>query len=131
MAGKSQGMTPSIYLWHIAAATLAAAVLACSSVPLGAAPRASEASCRQAVNGLISLIDAGSYDTALYRDTYAVVVKSCGPASRPAKTAAPPPSRDQCHALAAALVDLIEDDRMNTAAFVEARGDFAAACGPR
>lgn len=108
-----------------------AAVLVSAPLASSAAPRASEASCRQAVNGLISLLDAKTDNTPLYRDTYAVVVNSCGPPSHPAKTTAPPPSRDACRDLAAALVDLIEDGNMNTAAFVKARGDFAVACGPR
>jgi hypothetical protein len=29
------------------------------------------------------------------------------------------------------LVDLIDDGKMNTGAFVKARGDFAVACAPR
>ncbi len=97
------------------------------------APRFGEKSCREAVNGLISLLDAKTDNTALYRDTNAVVVNTCGPAATKAepKPAAPPPGRDACHDLAAALVDLIEDGKMNTKAFVEARGRFAQACPPR
>lgn len=98
-----------------------------------AAPRSSEKSCREAINGLINLPDAKTDNTALYRDTYAVVVDTCGPAATRAepKPAAPPPGRDACHDLAAALVDLIEDGKMNTPAFMKARGDFALACAPR
>ena len=97
------------------------------------APRFGEKSCREAVNGLISLLDAKTDNTALYRDTNAVVVNNCGPAATKAepKPAAPPPGRDACHDLAAALVDLIEDGKMNTKAFVEAHGRFAQACPPR
>jgi hypothetical protein len=118
------------------AAALAAAVFVFASPVFAApkaAPRASEGSCRQAVNGLISLIDAKTDNTPLYRDTYAVVVNTCGPPAPNAgsKLGAPPPGRDACHDLAAALVDLIEDGKMNTAAFVKARGDFAVACAPR
>jgi hypothetical protein len=106
-----------------------------------AAPRASEGSCRQAVNGLISLLDAKTDsnadaktdNTPLYRDTYAVVVNTCGP---PAPNAKPEPGAlapggVPCHDLAAALVDLIDDGKMNTATFVKARGDFAVVCAPR
>jgi hypothetical protein len=46
-----------------------------------AAPRSNPASCREAANGLISLLDAGKDDGALYLDTYAVVGTTCGPAS--------------------------------------------------
>jgi hypothetical protein len=106
-----------------------------------AAPRASEGSCRQAVNGLISLLDAKTDsnadsktdNTLLYRDTYAVVVNTCGPPAPNAKPepGASPPGGVACHDLAAALVDLIEDGKMNTATFVKARGDFAVVCAPR
>jgi hypothetical protein len=111
----------------------AIAIVVCGARPSGAAPRASEASCRQAVNGLISLLDAKTDNTALYRDTFAVVVDTCGSAatkSEPKPGAALLP-RDACHDLAAALVDLIEDGKMNTAAFAKARADFAQACPPR
>ena len=98
-----------------------------------AAPRSNPASCREAANGLISLLDAGKDDGALYRDTYAVVVTTCGPASPTPRPAAPPSpvGRAQCSALAAAMVDLIEDDKMESAEFVRARGAFADACTPR
>lgn len=116
-------------------APLAAAVLVCVSLSSGAAPRASESSCREAANGLISLLDAKTDtktdNTALYRDTYNVVVNTCGPIAQARQPTQPPRSRDACHDLAAALVDLIEDGKMNTNAFVKARGDFAAACRPR
>ena len=85
--------------------------------------------------------------TALYRDTFAVVVNTCGPASpAPAPAATPeslpqssplavpravPIDRAACHDLAIALNDIIEDDKMNTADFVKARGAFAQSCAPR
>jgi hypothetical protein len=112
-----------------AAAVVGFAPLAAAAAQ--AAKRSSEASCRQAANGLVSMLDAKTDDTALYRDTYAVVVRTCGPASAVPKPATPPPNRDACHDLAAALVDAIEDGKMNTAAFVKARTDFARACAPR
>jgi hypothetical protein len=84
------------------------------------------------LNGLVSLVDAKIDDTALYRETYALVVDTCGPASlKPAPKPNPPPPRAPCHNLAAAVVDLIEDGKMNTAAFVKARTAFAQACAPR
>lgn len=50
--------------------------------------------------------------------------------SRPA--AAPSPfDRARCRDLAAAIVDLIEDDKMDSAEFAHARNRFAAACPPR
>ena len=119
---------------HKAVAAVAAAVVVGASLASAApqsAPPASEGSCRQAVNGLISLIDAKTDNTPLYRDTFGVVVNTCGPVATAWTPSAPPPSRDACHDLAAALVDLIEDGKMNSVAFVKARGDFALACAPR
>jgi len=117
---------------------VAAAVLfVCSAHPAFAArmiPRPGAGSCREAVNGLISLLDAGADNTPLYRDTYHVVVDTCGPVARAPLPQEPPrelPGRETCHNFAAALLDLIEDGKMSSSAFVKARGDFAAACGPR
>lgn len=110
---------------------VAAAALICTAA--AAAPRSSPASCREAANGLVSLLDGKQDDTALYRDTYAVVVNTCGPAARAPRGAIPrsPAGRPQCRDLAAAMVGLIEDEKMNTAEFVKARNSFAAACVPR
>lgn len=115
------------------AACLAAA-LVIAPLPSSAAKmvaRSGEKPCREAINGLISLLDANPDNTALYRDTFAVVVNTCGPATPVPKSKDPPPNRTGCHDLAAAMVDLIEDDKLNTAAFAKARGAFARACAPR
>jgi hypothetical protein len=77
------------------------------------------------------MLDAKSDDTANYRATYAAVVETCGPAASAAKQKAPSANREICHDLAAALVDLIEDEKMNTPAFVKARTSFAETCPPR
>ena len=114
----------------IATATL---LLAAATVqPALAAQRASPASCHQAVNGLVSLLDGKMDNTALYRETYATVVNSCGPPAPAAlsQTAAPP-NRTACDDLASVMTDLIEDDKMNTADFVKARMAFAQSCAPR
>lgn len=103
-----------------------AAALMCTAAAAG--PRSSPASCQEA---------AGKDSGALYRDTYAVVVKTCGPAATATRPMTPPmalpspPDRAKCHGLAAALVDFIEDDRMGTAGFAAARDAFAAACAPK
>ncbi|HEY2463164.1 MAG TPA: hypothetical protein VGI32_03830 [Steroidobacteraceae bacterium] len=119
-----------LYFISAAAFAIAAATFA---PPALAATRASPASCHQAVNGLISLLDGKMDNTALYRDTYAVVVNTCGPASPPAPAAQPatPPDRTTCDNLAAAMNDIIEDDKMNTPAFLKARSAFAQSCAPR
>ncbi len=95
------------------------------------AQRPGEKACREAANGLVSLLDAKLDDTANYRATFAAVVETCGPAAPPAKRKVPPPNREICHDLAAALVDIIEDGKMNTPAFVKARTSFAETCPPR
>jgi len=110
-----------------------AAGFALFTPPASAAPPSSPASCREAANGLISLLDARKDDTALYRDAYAVVVNTCGPAT-PAPRATTPPSpadRAKCRDLVAAMVDIIEDDAMDSAKFVAARDGFAASCMPK
>jgi hypothetical protein len=97
-----------------------------------AAQRASPASCHEAVNGLVSLLDGKMDNTVLYRETFATVVNTCGPAA-PAQPAQPTaaPDRSTCDDLATAMTDLIEDDKMNTADFVKARTAFAQSCAPR
>ena len=113
----------------LAAAGLMAAALA-QAAPQSA-QRPGDKACREAANGLVSMLDARLDDTATYRATYAAVVETCGPASPAKRPKAPPPDRDACHDLAAALVDIIEDGKMNTPAFVQARTSFAQACKPR
>ncbi len=113
------------------------AVLVCSVTLASAAPKSAqrpgEKPCREAANGLVSLLDAKADGSATYRDTYAVVVNTCGPASAAPKSAPKPqpPGRAACPDLAAAMVDLIEDGKMNAKAFVTARDDFALTCPPR
>ncbi len=117
-----------LYLIAAAAFVLPAIFTAAAS----AAPRASAASCHQAVNGLISLLDGKMDNTVLYRQTFATVVNSCGPAA-PAALPAPAASSDRatCDDLASAMTDLIEDEKMNTPDFVKARTAFAQSCAPR
>ena len=113
---------------------LAAAAVLTIAATTGAstAQRSSPASCHEAVNGLVSLLDGKMDNTALYRETFATVVNTCGPAA-PAQPAQPAvaPDRSACDALATAMTDLIEDDKMNTADFVKARTAFAQSCAPR
>jgi len=109
-----------------AATAFAAAVLFCTP-HTAAAQRPGPGPCREAVNGLVSLLDGKMDDTAFYRDSFKVVVNTCGPVkAMKAQSAAPPPSgRAACHDLAVALTDLIEDDKMDTADFVKVRTAFS------
>ncbi len=117
--------------WALSLLAVATPALICTAATAG--PVSTPASCRQAANGLISLLDAGKDSEALYRDTYAVVVNTCGPATTAPRPVAPstPPDRARCRELAAAVVDLIEDDRMDSAEFAQTRDHFAIGCGPR
>jgi hypothetical protein len=112
------------------AATAVMTIAATTSV--FATQRSSPASCHEAVNGLVSLLDGKMDNTALYRETFTTVVNTCGPAvpAQPAQPAAAP-DRSACDDLATAMTDLIEDDKMNTADFVKARNAFAQSCAPR
>ncbi len=115
-------------------ATLAAAGLMAAALAHAApqsAQRPGEKACREAANGLVSMLDAKSDDTANYRATYAAVVETCGPAAPVTKPKGLPADRGACHDLATALVDIIEDGKMNTPTFVQARASFAQACPPR
>jgi hypothetical protein len=118
---------------RVTAACLAAALVTTplSSFAAKMAARSGDKPCREAINGLISLLDANSDNTALYRDTFAVVVNTCGLVSPAPKLEGQPVGRTACHDLAAAMVDLIEDGQLNTAAFVKTRNGFAQTCPPR
>jgi hypothetical protein len=118
-------------LYLIAAAIMAMA----AATGAFAAQRSSAASCREAMNGLVSLLDGKMDNTALYHETFSTVVKTCGPAAPVASVAPAQPAaasdRSACDNLAAAMTDLIEDDKMNTPDFIKTRTDFARSCAPR
>ena len=123
-----------LYLAATAVMTIAAttSVFAAQHTSPGSNLGSSSASCHEAVNGLVSLLDGKMDNTALYRETFTTVVNTCGPAvpAQPAQPAAAP-DRSACDDLATAMTDLIEDDKMNTADFVKARNAFAQSCAPR
>jgi hypothetical protein len=114
------------------AAGLTTILLACATVVF-AAPKANqrtgEKPCREGMLGIVSMLDAKTDDSDNYRDAYSAIVETCGPIAPAPKE--PPPSRAACRDLAMAMVDLVEDGKMNTKAFVKARDDFALACPPR
>jgi hypothetical protein len=111
---------------------IAAAAVVAGAQPALAARQSAAGPCREAINGLISLLDAGKDDTPLYRDTFLTVVKTCGRhLPDPPPVADPLPGRDACHTLAAAMVDLIEDNKIDTLQFIKARTTFERVCLPR
>lgn len=134
MRNRGRAAKPMGYRCAGVTAACVAAVLVVAPLPSFAAKmaaRSGEKACREAINGLISLIDANTDNSALYRDTFAVVVNTCGLIAPAPKPKNPPPSRAGCHDLAAAMVDLIEDEKLNTGDFVKARNAFAQTCPPR
>jgi hypothetical protein len=116
------------------AAGLTTTLLACATVVFAAPKsnqRTGEKPCREGMLGIVSMLDAKTDDSADYRQTYSAIVETCGPVGPAPKPKDTPPSRAACRDLAMAMVDLIEDGKMNTKAFVKARDDFALACPPR
>jgi hypothetical protein len=106
----------------VAAAAFAIAATTCASPAFAAqrpGPDPGPGPCHEAVNGLVSLLDGKMDNTALYRDTFAVVVNTCGPAT-PAlvspQQAAPQSSlsgRAACHDLAVAMTDILYRGRQD------------------
>jgi hypothetical protein len=111
-----------------------AAIFACTSLA-SAAPksnqRTGEKPCREGLLGIVSMLDAKTDNSDDYRHTFSAIVETCGPVAPAPKPKEPPPSRAGCRDLAMAMVDLIEDGKMNTKAFVKARDAFAETCPPR
>jgi hypothetical protein len=91
-------------------------------------PRSGPAPCRQGALALIAMLDRGDDASADYRDAYGGVVQTCGPAPRKAAVVA---DRKACRDLALKMLDEIEDGRLNTQRFTQARDAFAASCAPR
>jgi hypothetical protein len=115
-------------------AAVAAAVFTCTCLA-SAAPKSNqrtrEKPCREGLLGIVSMLDAKTDNSDDYRRTFSAIVETCGPVAPAPKSKEPPPNRAGCRDLAMAMVDLIEDGKMNTKAFVEARDRFAQACPPR
>jgi hypothetical protein len=95
-----------------------------------AGPRSGVGPCRIGALALVSMIDDKSENSADYRSTYAAVVESCGQDTPAPQPLTPAPDRASCRDQAIGLVDIIEDGKMNTKAFVTARDKFAQTCPP-
>jgi len=121
----------------ILSARRAATILACSMALLLAAVSGSQAQrsgaapCRQGLLALIVMIDADEHDRSHYQSTAKAVVETCGPpaGARPAATT-PPAAFDKelCGKLALAMLDSIEDGKLDGPQFAQARDEFAGKC---
>jgi len=124
-------MAQSRYL-GIKMAALVAAIFVCAA-PVAAtaqpAKRSGAGPCRQAALSIMSMLDAKEDNTADYRQAYEGITQTCGPAGAP--SAQPPSPREECGKLALAVLDAIEENKINTQAFVHARTRFALSCAPR
>ena len=115
----------------LAMAALVAAIFVCASLAPAIAQdkRSGVGPCRQGALSLIGMLDGGEDNTADYRHAFDGVVKTCGPAGMP--SAQPPSARADCPELARAMLDAIEENKINTQGFVHARTRFAMSCAPR
>ena len=111
-----RGLVPLALL----AATLAAPALAQKRT--GAAP------CRQGALALMSMLDGKDDKSADYKHAFEAVTQTCGPVAK-ARDITPSP-RASCGKLALAVLDAIEEGKINTPVFVRARDIFAASCAP-
>lgn len=113
-----------LLIWLGFAAALAAACPAFAQP----GPRSGAAPCRQGALALIAMLDQDDDKSPDYRHAYSGVVQSCGPAPRKAAVVA---DRSACRDLALKMLDAIEEGRLNTQGFTQARDAFAASCAPR
>jgi hypothetical protein len=112
-------------------AALVAAISICAALAPATAQsgkRSGLGPCRQGALSLIGMLDSGEDNTADYRHAYEAVVQTCGPAGAPSAQA--PSGRQECPKLARAMLDAIEENKINTQAFVHARTRFAMSCAP-
>ena len=125
-------MSKSRHLTVAMAALVAAIFMFAALTPATAQPakRSGTGPCRQGALSLISLLDSKEDNTPDYRRAYDGVVQTCGPATG-APSASPPSPREDCGKLALAVLDVIEDGKINTQGFVAARTRFALSCAPR
>ena len=114
------------------AVLVAAIFVSAKLMPATAQPakRSGKLVCRNAVLSIISLLDDKEDNTPDYRKAYETIVQRCGPATDAPSASAPSPRKD-CGNLAVAVLDIIEDDKINTQGFVAARTRFALSCAPR
>lgn len=121
---------PSPMRFAVTVPALAAALLL-ALVSTSHAQRSGAGSCRQGLLALMVMIDADEHDRSLYRNTAKDVVETCGPPAAAKPTAAAPSTpfdKEQCGKLALAMLDSIEDNKLDRPQFAQAREKFAAKC---
>lgn len=125
-------VTKARHFTNAMAALVAAIFVIATLMPAAAQParRSGKLVCRNAVLSIISLLDDKEDNTPDYRKAYETIVQRCGPATDAPSASAPSPRKD-CGNLAVAVLDIIEDDKMDTQGFVAARTRFALSCAPR
>ena len=75
------------------------------------------------------MLEAKEDNTADYRHAYDGLTASLRPRRCAVRAAAVP--REECGKLALAVLDAIEENKINTQGFVHARTRFALTCAPR
>ena len=111
------------------------AVIFVFAAPVSANAKAEKRSgagpCRQGALAIIAFLSNKEDDTADYRRVYKAIVETCGPVARASTPAPSASSREDCEKAALAVLDAIEDNKINTKGFVQLRGRFAQSCAPR
>jgi hypothetical protein len=105
-------------------------LLLAAAVPPSEAQRSGAGPCRQGLLALIVMIDAEEQDKSLYRTTARDVVETCGPPASARKASAAPPAfdREQCGKRVLAMLDTVEEGKLESPQFAQARDAFAGRC---
>jgi hypothetical protein len=113
--------------------TLSAAALLCAAhlvVSAQAQQRSGPGPCRQGALALIAMLDDKDDKSAAYKHAFEAVTQTCGPVAKARDVTPPASGRAACRELALAVLDVLENGKMTTPAFVRARDVFAQTCAP-
>jgi hypothetical protein len=117
-------MKPVTYICAVSLAIL------CLAAPAHAeGQRSGPGPCRQGVLGLIAALDANEQATPGYRKTARDVLATCG-ASATTAVGGAGFEVAACRKLALAMLDAIEDGKMASDIFTQAKANFARRCVP-
>jgi hypothetical protein len=121
-------LTGMCYAHPMRTIAAAATLLILAAPALAQQKRTGTAPCRQGALALISMLDGKDDTSAGYKHAFEAVTQTCGPVAKARDITASP--RGSCGKLALAVLDAIEDGKINTPVFVRARDSFAASCAP-